>query len=34
MLFPKVQEEELNDIFVKTVELLLVQKEGPNNSKM
>jgi len=33
MLFPKAQEEELKDIFVKTVELLLAQKEDQNNSK-
>jgi hypothetical protein len=33
MLFPKVLEEELRDTFVKTVELLLAQKEDPSNSK-
>ena len=33
MLFLKVQEEELKDIFVKIAELLLVQKEDQNNYK-
>jgi len=33
MLFQKAPEEELKGIFVKTVELLLVPEEDPNNSK-
>ncbi len=33
MLFPKAQKEELEGTFVKTVELLLAQKEDLNNYK-